>query len=511
MSSNTNQQLLDDLLNGLNGAASSSTSATTGYSASVGYSASAGNADFEQTWASMTGSGYGSTNGVAYNSSMVQDVSMTRTAGGAANFASELEQRILRSDLPVEVNETEELTVLGHRGLWVNKNEVVSWRGDVDISEYKIYEDRNPEVINKTVNQEVEYVQELAIRYLRPPTPEAAGDIVITQEANFHTGPAPPLIIRQAAARASTPEPLVIREAPPAPPALIGQKRITISGKRNPPPPRKVVIERLAALPAKPQNVIIERWLPYESKQKRRVVFNRATEVQAEVHDSHNVIVQWGAPKVNIRKEVKYLGVIRADPAEYIQRYRDTLTIHTQLPQFVMDIATPSEYGLLAANSEYKSAYELEGAIEALQLVDLEAHGLSEFRDQLLAAGFSLFGSSVSGSASEVSSAGNVAASTLVSSTMVSGSASGSASVSASASGLSAVAATAAQIFSIIDKDNSGAITIGEAESIVLKLNSKLSRSYGETEVHEFFTAAAGGDDKITLAEFIKVFENMSA
>ncbi len=62
----------------------------------------------------------------------------------------------------------------------------------------------------------------------------------------------------------------VIREAPPSPPEQIGRKVITVSGKRLPPPPRKVVVERLAPLPTKPQSVIIERWLPY-SQVKRRV------------------------------------------------------------------------------------------------------------------------------------------------------------------------------------------------------------------------------------------------
>ena len=81
-----------------------------------------------------------------------------------------------------------------------------------------------------------------------------------------------------------------------------------------------MVIERLAPLPAKPQNVIVERWLPY-AEAKRRVIFNRAAEVKAEVATPRNVIVQWEAPRVNVRKEVKYLGVIRANPAEYVQRY----------------------------------------------------------------------------------------------------------------------------------------------------------------------------------------------
>lgn len=446
-----------------------------GSGSASGSASASGGGDIESRWLGWTKNGYGQTNGRAYDVSFNAAASSGAGAGGAGNYVSQLEQQILRSDLPVEVNETEELTVLGHRGVWVNKQEVQAWRGDVDISEYKIYEDRNPQVINKRVNQAVEYVQELAIRYLRPPSPAAGGDIVINQEPNFQTAPAPPLIIRQAAARASTPEPLVIREAPPKPPAPVGPKRITISGKRHPPPPRKVVIERLAALPPKPQNVIIERWLPYANKAKRRVVFNKAPEVQADKADSHNVIVQWEAPQVNLRKEVKYLGVIKANPEEYVQRYRGSLKVHTDLPQFVLDIQTPSELGALAANAKYESSYELEGAIEALQYVDLEANGLGEYRQFLLNAGFKLFGSS----AASASTSGNIAS-------------------------------TAAQIFAILDADNSGEISISEAEKMVLKLNSKLGRSYGEAEVHEFFTAAAQGDDLITLPEFVQVFEQMA-
>jgi len=113
------------------------------------------------------------------------------------------------------------------------------------------------------------------------------------------TGPAPPLIIRQQPARPPTPEPLVVREAPPRPPHAVGSKRITISGKRLPPPPRKVVIERLAPLPTKPQNVIIERWLPY-GETRRRVIFNRATQPDAVVVAPRNIIVQWEAPDVTV-------------------------------------------------------------------------------------------------------------------------------------------------------------------------------------------------------------------
>lgn len=250
--------------------------------------------------------------------------SATAFTGALGAAASEMEQRILRSSYPIEISETEEISVHDQRGVWSNRAEVLSWRGDVNISEYQLHRDTNPLIMTKKAKQDVEYVQELAIRYLRPPTPPAPGEVVIIQEANIKTGPAPPLIIRQAAARAETPEPLVVREAPPEPPEPVGPKRITISGKRIPPPPRKVVIERFAPLPAKPQNVIIERWLPYEES-KRRVIFNKAAEVRAEVVKPRNVIIQWETPKVTVKKEIKYLGVLKANPNEYVERYGSAL------------------------------------------------------------------------------------------------------------------------------------------------------------------------------------------
>lgn len=257
----------------------------------------------------------------------------------------------------------------------------------------------------------------------------------------------------------------------PQPPAPVGPKRITISGKRLPPPPRKVVIERLAPLPAKPQNVIIERWLPY-AESKRRVIFNRAAEVKAEVATPRNVIVQWESPRVNVRKEVKYLGVIRANPAEYVQRYGSSLKVHTALPQFVLDIKTPSDVGTLAADYRYRSVLELEGQLEGFQYVNLDTEGLSEYRAQLLAMGIRDLGASGSYSSSSSSS----------------------------------LSQAATQVFEMIDKDNSGAVTLDEAESIVLKLNSQLKRSYGEAEVRAFFSAVSTDGANVTKSQFLNAF-----
>ena len=108
----------------------------------------------------------------------------------------------------------------------MNKKETEEWSGELPLDEYPLNEDENPEVIVKKSSEVLEYVQELAIRYLRPPTPAAPGEILITQEPDTQVGPAPPIIIRQHPPRPETPEPLVIREAPPAPPPHIDRKVI---------------------------------------------------------------------------------------------------------------------------------------------------------------------------------------------------------------------------------------------------------------------------------------------
>jgi hypothetical protein len=216
-----------------------------------------------------------------------------------SNYQSEVETAILNSNIPLEISESEEITVLGNKGIWLNRDEVARFSGN--LNEYKVNEDTNPCVVSKKSEIGLEYIQELAIRYLRPPAPPAPGDIIITQEPDRPSPPAPPLIIRQQPARPSTPEPLIVREAPPQEPTPIGKKIITISGKRLPPPPRKVIIERLAALPNKPQAVITERWLPY-TQSKRRVIFQAAPPAQAYCKPK-NVIVQWQAPNVAIKQE----------------------------------------------------------------------------------------------------------------------------------------------------------------------------------------------------------------
>ena len=78
-------------------------------------------------------------------------------------------------------------------------------------------------------------------------------------------------------------------------------------------------------MPSKPQSVIIERWLPY-APIKRKVIFQKINMETNEqiVENPKNVIIQWTAPDVKIRKEFKYLGIIRANPIEYIGKFKNS-------------------------------------------------------------------------------------------------------------------------------------------------------------------------------------------
>lgn len=293
---------------------------------------------------------------------------------------SQMEASLLRASEPIQLDEHHEIEANGERGIWANRTEVLNWKGDIQIKDYPINEDPQPKVIRKKNNQKIEYIQELAIRYLKPPSVPPPGDIIINQLPSEVTPPAPPIIIRQQPRRPATPEPIVIREAPPTPPLSVSKKIITISGKRLPPPPRKVVIERLPQVPAKPQPVIIERWLPY-TPMKRRVIFNKNLEPDPIVNKPRNVVIQWEAPQVTIRKQFKYLGIVRANPAEYMNQYGDSIIDAGSLPDFVKEIPPPS--GLILASDAKqtkKFAHELFGDVEALKYVDLEREGLAEYK-----------------------------------------------------------------------------------------------------------------------------------
>ena len=85
---------------------------------------------------------------------------------------------------------------------------------------------------------------------------------------------------------------------------------------------------------------------------------------------------------MNIKTSFQFLGVIKANPAEYVQRYGSSLKLSKDLPQFVLDIQTPNDL-VLAADYQSNRVLELEGQLEAFRYVDLDREGLSEYREQL--------------------------------------------------------------------------------------------------------------------------------
>ena len=205
---------------------------------------------------------------------------------------------------------------------------------------YKINFDPNPQIIRKHANDAVTYKQEVAVRYLRPPTPPPPGPLIIKEVRNPALPAAPPIVIRQRPPRPSTPPPLIIRERPPQPPPQLAPKVITKPLPPPPPPPRRVIIERMPPLPAKPQSIIVERWLPYK-QQKRRVIYQKAPPVQAPAPQK-NLIIQWEGTQARVVKEFRNLGIVKADPNTYVQQYGPQLRTTQGLPDFIKGLPTPN-------------------------------------------------------------------------------------------------------------------------------------------------------------------------
>lgn len=77
------------------------------------------------------------------------------------------------------------------------------------LDQYRLHEDPNPEIIRKKPIERVNYTQNVAVRYLKPPQPPPAGDIIIQQLPDRQVAPAPPLHVRQPQPSRPNPEPLV--------------------------------------------------------------------------------------------------------------------------------------------------------------------------------------------------------------------------------------------------------------------------------------------------------------
>jgi hypothetical protein len=91
----------------------------------------------------------------------------TYASSASQAFISDVEAAILRANIPIELNESEEITVNGQRGIWANRSEVLNWRGVCPISEYQINADPNPEIITKRACQSLECNSSISFTKLR--------------------------------------------------------------------------------------------------------------------------------------------------------------------------------------------------------------------------------------------------------------------------------------------------------------------------------------------------------
>lgn len=256
----------------------------------------------------------------------------------------------------------------------------------LSLDQYKLNSDPNPEVIRKKPNEKIRYQQSLSVRFLEPPKAPKPGDIVVKQLPNRQIAPAPPLVVRQAPPRPASPSPLILREQPPKVPQPESEKVVFVPGKVIPPPARKVVVERLPTIPPKPQSVLLEKWLPLKS-QKRRVVYQRADK-DCILPNPRNLVIQWDAPEVEVKREFKNLGTQQANPEEYLRKFSTDLLRHEEFRNAAEKLGVPEQ--VLNSNSHVQVGLpELEGEVEALKFVNLEKAGLSEYRSYLKNAGIS--------------------------------------------------------------------------------------------------------------------------
>ena len=126
-------------------------------------------------------------------------------------------------------------------------------------------------------------------------------------------------------------------------------------------------------MPAKPQSIIIEKWLPYEP-QKRRVIFQRSPLIR-NLNEApvKNLVIEWRYSDPLIEKDVK-VTTVEADPNHYTTIYGNLLRDSVDVREFV------SNYDQGAHFISSNNRYELEGDLNALKLVDnqtLEKLGLS--------------------------------------------------------------------------------------------------------------------------------------
>lgn len=127
----------------------------------------------------------------------------------------------------------------------------------------------------------------------------------------------------------------------------------------------------------------VERWLGFNSR-TRRVRFEPAPKL-VPLPAPKNTIIQWAPPSVQLHREFKFLGVAPASPSQYASQFGASLTHASRLPQLVVNRfqAPPGE----VLGIHYKpDVPRLVGDVAALSLINLDAAGLSEYKNLASAA-----------------------------------------------------------------------------------------------------------------------------
>ncbi len=161
-------------------------------------------------------------------------------------------------------------------------NELSLTRPDLSAEQFPLDNDDQNLIVIKKKPQPIEQIQNVHLKFLKPPPLPPPGDIVIHQEPDIQLPAEPPLYIRETIRHDSSsdskhtlPKTIVIREKPPSMPEPIPEVHLTIPGKVLPPPPRQIIVERFPSRsPSPPPTIVYEKWLPYEDQMNaRRVVF----------------------------------------------------------------------------------------------------------------------------------------------------------------------------------------------------------------------------------------------
>jgi hypothetical protein len=292
---------------------------------------------------------------------------------------SALEQRLLSSQEPITVDETETITANGISGIHANRAETAQWRSREGRSaaDYAFLNDPNPQVIRKRGVQKLRHVQEVEVKFLKPPQPPTPPPIQIVREGDTQSEQAPPVVIVQPGRVGADAAPVVLRERPPRPPAAVAPKRIVIPGRKLPAAPRRVVVERLPDLPGRPGKVTVERWLGYE-RQRRQVTYEKLQD-ECPPQVGRNVVIEWESPEVEVVREYRCLGVQQADPEDYLRRYNDFAD-----GRALNDLGScnPAPHSF-AVDSPADLTPELFGDLNVLRELNLAEVGLTEYRAQL--------------------------------------------------------------------------------------------------------------------------------